>query len=60
MNKRVLQDTLISPMLFDPCIDDLIRSLNHISYATLTYADKIAVVCEGKEDLINVILKIEE
>ena len=54
INKGLLQGRLVSLMLFDLCF-----YLDDINYATLAYADDIAVVCKNKESLINAISKVE-
>ena len=38
MNNGVLQESLISPMLFNSYINDLIKELNQNSYEILAYA----------------------
>ena len=46
MNNRVLQRNLISPMLFNLYINDLIKVLNPNSYEILAYADDLCILCE--------------
>ena len=47
--KKVLEGSLISSMVFD-----------QINYATLAYADGIAVICETANNLIQIIKPIEK
>ena len=56
MNNGVLQGSLISPMLFN--LNDLIKELNQNSYEILAYADELCILCEGKNQLLNVFKKI--
>ena len=56
VNNGVLQGSLISPMLFN--LNDLIKELNQNSYEILAYADELCILCEGKNQLLNVFKKI--
>ena len=57
VNNGVLQGSLIS-MLFNLYINDLIKELNQNSYEILAYADELCILCEGKNQLLNVFKKI--
>ena len=59
-NNGVLQGSLISPMLFNLYINDLIKELNENSYEILAYADDLCILCEGINQLLNVFKKIEK
>ena len=56
LNNGVIQESLISPMLFN--LNDLIKELNQNSYEILAYADELCILCEGKNQLLNVFKKI--
>ena len=60
VNNGVLQGSLISPMLFNLYINDLIKELNQNSYEILAYADDLCILCEGLNQLLNVLNKIEK
>ena len=60
VNNGVLQGSLISPMLFNLYINDLIKELNQNSYEILAYADDLCILCEGINQLLNVLNKIEK
>ncbi len=60
VNNGVLQGSLISPMLFNLYINDLIKELNENSYEILAYADDLCILCEGINQLLNVFKKIEK
>ena len=53
VNNGVLQDCLISPMLFN--LNDLIKELNQNSYVILAYADDLCILCERINELLNVL-----
>ena len=55
INQGVLQGSLISPILFNLYINDLIEELSKIGYDVLGYADDIAVLCEDEYKLIEAI-----
>ena len=52
VNNRVLQGSLISPMLFN-----LIKELNQNLYEILGYADDLGILCEGINELLNVLIQ---
>ena len=60
VNNGVLQGSLISPMLFDLYINDLINELDKNSFEVLAYADDLCVLCEGKNQLMNIIKIIDK
>jgi len=60
VNNGVLQGSLISPMLFDLYINDLIDELDKNAYDVLAYADDLCVLCEGRSQLMNVIKIIDK
>ena len=60
VNNGVLQGSLISPMLVNLYINDLIKELNQNSYEILAYADDLCILCEGINQLLNVLNKIEK
>ena len=43
-------------MLFDLYINDLIDELDQNAFDVLAYADDLCVLCEGRSQLINVII----
>ena len=47
-------------MLFNLYINDLIKELNQNSYEILAYADDLCIICEGFNQLLNVLNKIEK
>ena len=47
-------------MLFNLYINDLINELNQNSYEILAYADDLCILCEGINQLLNVLNKIEK
>ena len=47
-------------MLFNLYINDLIKELNQNSYEILAYADDLCILCEGINQLLNVLNKIEK
>ena len=60
VNNGVLQGSLISPMLFDLYINDLINELDKNSFEVLAYADDLCVLCDGRNQLNNVINIIDK
>ena len=60
VNNGVLQGSLISPMLFDLYINDLIDELDKNSFEVLAYADDLCVLCDGRNQLINVLKIIDK
>ena len=60
VNNGVLQGSLISPMLFDLYINDLIDELDKNACDVLAYADDLCVLCEGRSQLINAIHIIDK
>jgi hypothetical protein len=59
VNNGVLQGSIISPMLFNIYINDLIENLEGKAYETLAYADDLAIICKDKESLQEVMRTIE-
>ena len=57
VNNGVLQGSLISPMLFNFYINDLIKELNQNSYEILAYAVDLCILWEGINQLLNVFKK---
>jgi hypothetical protein len=60
INRGLLQGSIISPILFNLYIDDLIRELDRKVYATLAYADDIANVCQDMQELTTAIQIVEK
>ena len=56
----VLQGSLISPLLFDLYINDLIIELNKNAYEILAYADDLAIIVEGRNSLSNIFNILEK
>ena len=56
VNNGVLQGSLISPLLFDLYINDLIIELNKNAYEVLAYADDLAIIVEGRNSLSNILI----
>ena len=51
VNRGVLQGSILSPLLFNVYIDDLVRNLDKTSFEVLAYADDIAVICKDRDQL---------
>ena len=47
VNNGLLQRSLISSMIFNLYINDLIKELHQNSYEILAYADDLCILCEG-------------
>ena len=60
VNNGVLQGSIISPILFDLYINDLINELDKNSFDVLAYADDLCILCEGRNQLNNVINIIDK
>jgi len=60
VNNGVLQGSLISPLLFDLYINDLIIELSKNSYEVLAYADDLAIIVEGRNSLSNIFNILEK
>ena len=60
VNNGVLQGSLISPLLFDLYINDLIIELNKNAYEVLAYADDLAIIVEGRNSLSNIFNILEK
>ena len=60
VNNDILQGSLISPILFDLYINDLINELDNNSFDVLTYADDFCIICDGKNQLISVLNIIDK
>ena len=54
VNNGVLQGSLISPMLFNLYINDLIEDIDKMAFEILAYADDLAVICENETTLVEV------
>jgi hypothetical protein len=59
INKGVLQGSLISPLLFNVYINDMVMELSTIAFDVLAYADDIAVLCRDRRELNTVIDVVE-
>ena len=59
MNNGLLQRSLISSMIFNLYINDLIKELHQNSYEILAYADDLYILCEGINQLLNIFKKTE-
>ena len=59
INRGVLQGSILSPMLFNIYINDLIITIKNNAYDVLAYADDIAVITKNYDELINTMKIIE-
>ena len=60
MNNGLLQRSLISSMIFNLYINDLIKELHQNSYEILAYADDLCKLYEGINQLLNVLERWSE
>ena len=60
VNNGVFQGSLISPMLFDLYIIDLINDIDNNLFKVLTYGDNFCVLCDCKNQLINALKIIDK
>lgn len=54
VNRGVLQGSILSPMVFNIYINDLITKTDNVAFEILVYADDIAVICKNKLELLNI------
>ena len=59
-NNGVLQGSIISSLLFDLYINDLIIELNKNAYEVLAYAADLAIIIEGRNSLSNIFNILEK
>jgi hypothetical protein len=55
MNRGVMQESIISPILFNIYIPDLVEALGEIALEILAYADDMAVICRNEKELTPII-----
>ncbi len=60
INCGVLQGSILSPLLFNAFINDLINSLERTAYDVLAYADDVAFICANTSQLKESIKLIKE
>ena len=60
VNNGVLQGSLISPLLFDFYINDLIIELNKNVYEVLAYSDDLSIIVEKRNSLSNIFNILEK
>ena len=54
VNRGLLQGGITSPYLFNIYINDLVDELDKNAFEVLAYADDLAIICTGYDELINV------
>ena len=60
INNDVLQGILLSPILFNIYVNDLIEDLDYIAFEILAYADDLCVLCQDKNELLRAIKRIDK
>ena len=55
-----MQGSVISPILFNLYLNDLIKELNNHAYEVIAYADVLCILCQEKSELLNIIKIIDK
>ena len=55
-----MKGSLLSPILFNLYLNNLIKELNNHAYEVLSYVDDLCVLCQGKSELLNIIKIIDK